>query len=273
MKTTRGCSSCDGGTLQKQAMPMDLDVYWCDGSVRERWKQDVPSTITRSISGLDSQNRSRTKDLVISIINNQHPLKRRTTKEGLERMTHSGPKPGIPVSKTVIPVFVPGTVRAGGRFLGRKTPKSIATQTVCPGRSDDSGVIKARRSRLERDHSLVRDVPRADRLLCLPGADCAHSGIWSDRRGVGGPPFLHRYCGEIHNPLGEVVDVAVGRGRERNPKGMPHVPHGPRLPHCSQCLVGARQLDLSGRPKVDRGAIATRFFDVLTARIFQEKKP
>lgn len=85
MKAPRGCSPSDGGTLQKQVMPMDLDVYWCDGSVRERWKQDVPSTITRSINGLDSQNRSRTKDLVISIINNQHPLKRRTTKRCLER--------------------------------------------------------------------------------------------------------------------------------------------------------------------------------------------
>lgn len=87
MQASRGCRPCDGGTLQKQAMPMDLDVYWCDGSMRERLKQDVPSTITRSINGLDIQNRSRTKDLVISIINNQHPLKRRTTKEGLERMT------------------------------------------------------------------------------------------------------------------------------------------------------------------------------------------
>ena len=86
MKTTRGCSSFDGGTLQKQAMPMDLDVYWCDGSVRERWKLNVPSTISLSITGLDSQNRYRTKDLVISIINNQHPLKRRTTKGQLERM-------------------------------------------------------------------------------------------------------------------------------------------------------------------------------------------
>ena len=142
MKATRGCRPCDGGTLQKQAMPMDLDVYWCDGSVRERWKLNVPSTINRSINVLDSQNHSRAKDLVISIINNQHPLKRRTTKEGLERMKHSGPKPGIPVSKTVIPVFAPGTVRAGGRFLGRKTPKSVATQSFCHGRFSDSGVIK-----------------------------------------------------------------------------------------------------------------------------------
>ena len=82
MKTPWGCSSSDGGMLQSQVMPMDLDVYWCDGSVRERWKEDLPSTITSSIHGLDRQNRSRTKDLVISIINSQHPLNRRTTKEG-----------------------------------------------------------------------------------------------------------------------------------------------------------------------------------------------
>ena len=174
MKTTRGCSSFDGGTLQKQAIPMDLDVYWCDGSVRERWKLNVPSTITRSINGLDSQNRSRTKDLVISIINNQHPLKRRTNKRGLERMTYSGSEPAIPVSKTVIPAFVPGTssagesvvsavntensddsensddtsrtdaaqVRAVRRFLGRKTSISTATQWIYPRRSNDSGVTK-----------------------------------------------------------------------------------------------------------------------------------
>ena len=90
MKATRGWRTCNGGTLQKQVMRMDLDVYWCDGSVRERWKLNVPSTITRSINGLDSQNRSRTEDLVISIINNQHPLKRRTNKKGLERMRISG---------------------------------------------------------------------------------------------------------------------------------------------------------------------------------------
>ena len=111
MKASRGCSPSDGGTLQRQVMPVDLDVYWCDVSVRERWKQDVPSTITHSISGLDSQNRSRTKDLVISIINNQHPLKRRTTKEGLERMT----------SKSWVPVS-PGTVRAACDLLERESP-------------------------------------------------------------------------------------------------------------------------------------------------------
>ncbi len=90
MKATRGWRTCDGGTLQKQVVRMDLDVSWCDGRVRERWKLNVPSTITRSINGLDSQNRSRTEDLVISIINNQHPLKRRTNKKGLERMRISG---------------------------------------------------------------------------------------------------------------------------------------------------------------------------------------
>ena len=155
MKATRGCSSCDGGTLQKQAMPMDLDVYWCDGSVRERWKQDVPSTIIRSINGLDSQNRSRTKDLDRYIINNQHPLKRRTIKGRtvigfpvtVERMTHSGSEPGNPVSVTVIPVFVPGAVRAVRRLLGRKPPKSPATKWISPRRFDDSGVSKATKCR------------------------------------------------------------------------------------------------------------------------------
>ena len=39
------------------------------------------------------------------------------------------------------------TVRAGGRFLGRKTPKSIATQSFCYGRSDESGVTKATKCR------------------------------------------------------------------------------------------------------------------------------
>ena len=151
MKAPRGCSPSDGGTLQRQVMPMDLDVYWCDGSVRERWKQDVPSTITRSISGLDSQNRSRTKDLVISIINNQHPLKRRTTKGGtvtdfpitVERMTQTI---GIPIVRPINPeesrCFV-GTVRAVRRFLERKAPKPAATQSIYPRRSDDSGVTKA----------------------------------------------------------------------------------------------------------------------------------
>jgi hypothetical protein len=155
MKAPRGCSPCDGGTLQRQVMPMDLDVYWRDGSVRERWKQDVPSTITRSINGLDSQNRSRTKDLDRYIINNQHPLKRRTIKGRtvigfpvtVERITHSGSEPGNPVSVTVIPVFVPGAVRAVRRLLGRKTPKSTATQWIYPRRFDDSGVSKATKCR------------------------------------------------------------------------------------------------------------------------------
>jgi hypothetical protein len=155
MKAPRGCSPCDGGTLQRQVMPMDLDVYWRDGSVRERWKQDVPSTITRSINGLDSQNRSRTKDLDRYIINNQHPLKRRTIKGRtvigfpvtVERITHSGSEPGNPVSVTVIPVFVPGAVRAVRRLLGRKTPKSTAMQWIYPRRLNSTGVSKATKCR------------------------------------------------------------------------------------------------------------------------------
>ena len=121
MKAPRGCSPSDGGTLQRQVMPMDLDVYWCDGSVRERWKLNVPSTITRSINGLDSQNRSRTKDLVISIINNQHPLKKRTIKGGtvtgfpitVERMT----EPINGISRSCV-----GTVRAACVLLERESP-------------------------------------------------------------------------------------------------------------------------------------------------------
>ena len=38
-------------------------------------------------------------------------------------------------------------VRAGGRFLGRKTPKSIATQSFCHGRFSDSGVTKTTKCR------------------------------------------------------------------------------------------------------------------------------
>lgn len=127
MKAPRGCSPSDGGTLQRQVMPMDLDVYWCDGSVRERWKQDVPSTITRSINGLDSQNRSRTKDLVISIINNQHPLKRRTNKRFLERDDSSRHLAGI-------------TVRAVRALLEREPLKPTATQRICTRAPSDSGV-------------------------------------------------------------------------------------------------------------------------------------
>ena len=151
MKAPWGCSSSDGGMLQSQVMPMDLDVYWCDGSVRERWKLNVPSTISRSINGLDSQNRSRTEDLVISIINNQHPLKKRTTKGGtvtgfpitVERMMQTI---GIPIVRPINPeesrCFV-GAVRAVRRFLGRKTPTSTAMQWISPRRSGDSGVTKA----------------------------------------------------------------------------------------------------------------------------------
>ena len=38
-------------------------------------------------------------------------------------------------------------VRAGGRFSGRKTPKSIATQSFCHGRFSDSGVTKTTKCR------------------------------------------------------------------------------------------------------------------------------
>ena len=38
-------------------------------------------------------------------------------------------------------------VRAGGRFFGRKTLKSIATQSFCHGRFSDSGVTKTTKRR------------------------------------------------------------------------------------------------------------------------------
>lgn len=146
MKAPRGCSPSDGGTLQRQVMPMDLDVYWCDGSVRERWKQDVPSTITRSISGSDSQNRSRAQDLVTSIINNQHPFKRRTTKGGpvigfpvtVERMT----EPINGISRLCV-----GTVRAVRALLERKPLKPPATQRIYTRAPSESGVTKATKCR------------------------------------------------------------------------------------------------------------------------------
>ena len=213
MKSPRGCSPSDGGTLQKQAMPMDLDVYWCDGSVRERWKQDVPSTITRSISGLDSQNRSRTKDLVISIINNQHPLKRRTNKEGLERR------------------------------------------------------------QLQLAHALERNEPRADRLLCIPRTDCADSGIWTDRAGLVGPFLLHRSCRGFHISLGQNLERSLEPLRAKKPE----VPRAVFRRTWSDLSTTAGLEDrpggTTGSISVDRGAVATRFFDVLTARVFQEKKP
>ena len=38
-------------------------------------------------------------------------------------------------------------MRAGGQFLGRKTPTSIATQSFCHGRFSDSGVTKTTKCR------------------------------------------------------------------------------------------------------------------------------
>ena len=212
MKSPRGCSPSDGGTLQKQAMPMDLDVYWCDGSVRERWKQDVPSTITRSISGLDSQNRSRTKDLVISIINNQHPLKRRTNKEGLERR------------------------------------------------------------QLQLAHALERNEPRADRLLCLPRTDCADSSIWTDCTGLAGPSLLHRSCSGFHISLGQNLERGLEPLRAKEPEAARAVVWRVRSDRSTTACLEGPPGSATGFISVDRGAVATRFFDVLTARVFQEKK-
>ena len=237
MKSPRGCSPSDGGTLQKQAMPMDLDVYWCDGSVRERWKQDVPSTITRSISGLDSQNRSRTKDLVISIINNQHPLK-----------------------SWAVWLF-PGT------SLEKETPRG------CPLERDDISGQMTGRSQLQLAHALERNEPRADRLLCLPRTDCADSGIWTDRAGLVGPFLLHRSCRGFHISLGQNLERSLEPLRAKKPE----VPRAVFRRTWSDLSTTAGLEDrpggTTGSISVDRGAVATRFFDVLTARVFQEKKP
>jgi hypothetical protein len=44
-------------------------------------------------------------------------------------------------------------VRAGGRFLVRKTPKAIATQSFCYGRFSDSGVTLVGLGHLARKSS------------------------------------------------------------------------------------------------------------------------
>ena len=250
MKTTRGCSSFDGGTLQKQAMPMDLDVYWCDGSVRERWKLNVPSTITRSINGLDSQNRSRTKDLVISMINNQHPLKRRTNKRGLERMTYSGSGPAIPVSKTVIPAFVPGTSSAGESAVNTENSDD-SDNTSRTG----AGQVRAVRRFLGRESPLRRLAVFAGALTSLQ--------LQPHR-------FLKR-C-QLRSRL---IQCSSGTclGRENVPLRLVSTfdLHVHEWDSCRKVVTvdwfAANDSEPSPQPKV------IRFFDVLTARVFQEKKP
>ena len=238
MKAPRGCSPSDGGTLQRQVMPMDLDVYWCDGSVRERWKQDVPSTITLSINGLDSQKRSRTKDLVISIINNQHPLKRRTNKRGLERMTSKDCCPGVV-----------GTVRAVRALLEREPLKPTATQRIGTRALSDSGVTKAG---------------------SLNQGFAAPNGRYHLRRGVINHSVRAHLClrlgagSEICRQLrsqGKLLDPMVWSvlHLHAEPVGFPWDIHQTK---------GWALVDSHRPPRR-----TTRFFDVLTARIFQEKKP
>ena len=237
MKAPRGCSPSDGGTLQRQVIPMDLDVYWCDGSVRERWKQDVPSTITRSINGLDSQNRSRTKDLVISIINNQHPLKRRTNKRGLERMTSKDCCPGVV-----------GTVRAVRALLEREPLKPTATQRIGTRALGDSGVTKAG---------------------SLNQGFAAPNGRYHLRRGVINHSVRAHLClrlgsgSEICRQLrsqGKLLDPMVWSvlHLHAEPVGFPWDIHQTK----GWALVGSHRAPRR----------TTRFFDVLTARVFQEKK-
>jgi len=247
MKAPRGCSPSDGGTLQRQVMPMDLDVYRCDGSVRERWKQDVPSTITRSINGLDSQKPSRTKDLVISIINNQHPLKRRTNKRGLERMTYSGSGPAIPVSKTVIPAFVPGTSSAGESAVNSENSDDTSRT--------GAGQVRAVRRFLGRESPLRRLAVFAGALTSLQ--------LQPHR-------FLKR-C-QLRSRL---IQCSSGTclGRENVPLRLVSTfdLHVHEWDSCRKVVTvdwfAANDSEPSPQPKV------IRFFDVLTARVFQEKKP
>ena len=101
------------------------------------------SAITRFIGRSTFQTQDQHLVLGWFVITTNHPLKSwavwlfpgtSVEKEPprvcpLERDDNSPPWEGI-------------TVRAGGRFLGRKTPKSIATQSFCHGRFSDSGVTK-----------------------------------------------------------------------------------------------------------------------------------
>ena len=128
-------------------------------------------------------------------------------------------------------------------------------------------------TRLERDHSLVRDVPRADRLLCPSGAHCAHSGNRSNHLGLAGPSSLHRCYRGFLIALGQDLERSLGPLRAKKPK----VPHAlvRRIwsDPSSIDYLDVSPRGITDRPTVDRGAVATRFFDVLTARVFQEKKP
>ena len=140
-------------------------------------------------------------------------------------------------------------VRAGGRFLGRKTPKSIATQSFCYGRSDASGVTKAGslnqgfaapngRHHLRR--SVVNHSVRAH--LCL-------------RLGAGS-----EICRQLRSQ-GKLLDPMVWSVLDLHaePIGFPWGIHQTK----GWTLIGSHRAPRR----------TTQFFDVLTARVFQEKKP
>ena len=158
-------------------------------------------------------------------------------------------------------------VGCSGTSLEKEPPR------VCSLVRDDISGQMTGRSQLQLAHALERNEPRADRLLCLPRTDCADSGIWTDRAGLVGPSLLHRSCRVFHISLGQSLE----RGLEPLRAKKPEVPRSVFRRTWSDLSTTAGLEDrpggTTGSVSVDRGAVATRFFDVLTARVFQEKKP
>ena len=154
-----------------------------------------------------------------------------------------------------------------GTSLEKETPRG------CPLERDDISGQMTGRSQLQLAHALERNEPRADRLLCIPRTDCADSGIWTDRAGLVGPFLLHRSCRGFHISLGQNLERSLEPLRAKKPE----VPRAVFRRTWSDLSTTAGLEDrpggTTGSISVDRGAVATRFFDVLTARVFQEKKP
>ena len=122
-------------------------------------------------------------------------------------------------------------------------------------------------------HALERDDPRANRLLCPPGTNCAHSGTRADHHGFGAVPPLNRSLHGLGNSLGQDLERHLGPLRAKKPE-VPHAVVWRMGSHRSTSgLLARRPYGIGGCFPVIAGAIATRFFDVLTARVFQEKKP
>ena len=116
-------------------------------------------------------------------------------------------------------------VRAGGRFLGRKTPKPPTTQSFCHGRFSDSGVTKV---------GLGDLAPKSAKPT-------ATTQIWV----LGSKPAITPVTTPVTTPPVVLANLA---------------------PKWSKPLATTRFWALASR------ATRTRFFDVLTARVFQEKK-